>query len=150
MTLTAMPGCRITEASVAWETRSCADHGDAGCDECPDPKELMLDPATSDEHLNALVVYVVDQVHEAIEWIKFDGQRFATPHPGDDMEHWDFLSARITRLLRDYRRRWPVQISGVPVERVEARPSKCVPGPASVGRGIPHTTTSAPNEDGAA
>jgi hypothetical protein len=63
---------------------------------------------------NVVVALVVQQLHEALEWVKVDGERLADPHPenrdedpADLDELWNTLCSDVRRVLRRYARRYP-------------------------------------------
>lgn len=109
--ITGPPGYKITTSGVVTSGRHCADHGEVGracvAAGCPNVNELELDPDIEDEHLAAMVTYIVDQAHEALEWIRYDGQRFANPHPPDEMAAWDHLIVGVAHLMSSYREHFP-------------------------------------------
>lgn len=112
--ITGPEGVEIHSTGLYWHVdRPCVDHGMDGCGEygCPSPNGLDLDLDglyEEDPHLASMITYIVDQAHEALEWIKMDGERFADPHPsGADEMGWNILIHHAREMMTEYRKAFP-------------------------------------------
>lgn len=61
----------------------------------------------------ATAAVVVNELHEAMEFVKVDGDRVFNPHPYGD-EQWEWMQRRVERLLADYRRTFPTEAAPQP------------------------------------
>lgn len=51
---------------------------------------------------------IVHAIHEAFEFTTLDGERLAATHPDHEGEMWSYLAQEALRLVRAYKKRFPL------------------------------------------
>lgn len=68
-----------------------------------------MEPTPTEVAKAIIVATAVAGLHEALEWVRVDGHQLADPHPWCDGQDqmWDWVGARMLRILNDYIDRYP-------------------------------------------